>query len=128
MRLLPLALCLLLSASLLRAAPAASEWESSLVYLEVTRNAYEVFQPWTPKARTVQKNGLIIGPREILTTAEELSDRTLVRVQKGGRGKWWNAEVVWLDYHANLAILTAKDDTLWSGLKCSEISPGSCDS
>lgn len=98
------------------AAP-ASPWENSLVYLEITRKTYEVFQPWSPRSRTVQKNGLIIGPREILTTAEELADRTLVRVQKGGRGKWWNAEVVWIDYHANLAVLTAKDDTLWSGLK-----------
>ena len=98
-------------------APAASDWENSLVYLEVTRKAYEVFQPWMPKPRTVQKNGLVIGPREILTTAEELSDRTLVRVQKGGRGKWWNAEVVWIDYHANLAVLTASDATLWAGLK-----------
>lgn len=98
-------------------AASASEWESSLVYLEVTRKAYEVFQPWTPKSRTVQKNGLVIGAREILTTAEELSDRTMVRVQRGGRGKWWNAEVVWLDYHANLAVLTVRDDTLWPGLK-----------
>ena len=105
------------------AAP-ASEWENSLVYLEVTRKAYEVFQPWTPKARTVQKNGLVIGAREILTTAEELSDRTLIRVQKGGRGKWWNAEVTWIDYHANLAVLTAADPTLWQGLKPASFTRG----
>lgn len=111
-----LILALLLLCPPASAAP-ASDWESSLVYLEVTRKAYEVFQPWTPKSRTVQKNGLVIGAREILTTAEELSDRTLVRVQRGGRGKWWNAEVVWLDYHANLAVLTAKEDGFWPGLK-----------
>lgn len=116
MHFLPLALCLLISTALLPAAP-ASEWENSLVYLEVTRKNFEVFQPWSPRARTVQKNGLVIGAREILTTAEELSDRTLVRVQKGGKGKWWNAEVVWLDYHANLAVLTAKEDAFWPGLK-----------
>ena len=91
---LALALALLLLCQRAPAAP-APDWESSLVYLEVTRRAYEVFQPWTPKSRTVQKNGLVIGAREILTTAEELSDRTLVRVQRGGRGKWWDAEVVW---------------------------------
>lgn len=111
-----LILCLLASAALLPAAPAA-EWENSLVFLEVTRKGYDVFQPWSPRARAVQKNGLVIGPREILTTAEELSDRTLIRVQKGGRGKWWNAEVTWIDYHANLAVLTASDATLWAGLK-----------
>ncbi|NBV24972.1 MAG: hypothetical protein EBS05_24015 [Proteobacteria bacterium] len=112
-----------LLAPVLLAAP-ASELENSLVYLEVTRKAYEVFQPWTPKARTVQKNGLVIGAREILTTAEELSDRTLVRVQKGGRGKWWNAEVTWIDYHANLAVLTAADPTLWQGLKPASFASG----
>ncbi|MFM8470842.1 MAG: PDZ domain-containing protein [Limisphaerales bacterium] len=117
MRLLFAALALLVPVSPLSAAPVGSEWESSLVYLEVTRKAYEVFQPWTPKVRTVQKNGLVISPREILTTAEELSDRTLIRVQKGGRGKWWNAEVTWIDYHANLAVLTSPDATLWAGLK-----------
>ncbi len=111
-----LILCLLASAALLPAAPAA-EWENSLVFLEVTRKGYDVFQPWSPRARAVQKIGLVIGPREILTTAEELSDRTLIRVQKGGRGKWWNAEVTWIDYHANLAVLTASDATLWAGLK-----------
>jgi hypothetical protein len=111
-----LILCLLASAALLPSAPAA-EWENSLVFLEVTRKGYDVFQPWSPRARAVQKNGLVIGPREILTTAEELSDRTLIRVQKGGRGKWWNAEVTWIDYHANLAVLTASDATLWAGLK-----------
>ena len=113
---LALTLALLLLCQRAPAAP-APDWESSLVYLEVTRRAYEVFQPWTPKSRTVQKNGLVIGAREILTTAEELSDRTLVRVQRGGRGKWWDAEVVWLDYHANLAVLTAKEDAFWTGLK-----------
>ena len=112
-----LALALLLFCTPVAPAAPASDWENSLVYLEVTRKAYEVFQPWSPKSRTVQKNGLVIGAREILTTAEELSDRTLVRVQKGGRGKWWNAEVVWLDYHANLAVLTVQDPTLWQGLK-----------
>ena len=49
-----LALAILLLCAPTSAAPAAQDWESSLVYLEVTRNAYEVFQPWTPKARTVQ--------------------------------------------------------------------------
>jgi hypothetical protein len=123
MHLLLLSFFLLASTALLPAAP-ASDWENSLVYLEVTRKAYEVFQPWTPKSRTVQKNGLIIGAREILTTAEELSDRTLVRVQKGGRGKWWNAEVTWIDYHANLAVLTAADATLWQGLKPAAFTTG----
>ena len=66
MHLLLLSFFLLASTALLPAAP-ASDWENSLVYLEVTRKAYEVFQPWTPKSRTVQKNGLIIGAREILT-------------------------------------------------------------
>jgi len=37
------------------------------------------------------------GDHEILTTAEDLNDRTLVRIQKNGRGKWTNAQVKWID-------------------------------
>ena len=39
--------------------------------------------------RQVQKVGTVLGGHQILTTANDLFDRTLVRLQKGGRGRWW---------------------------------------
>jgi len=59
-------------------------WESSLVTLEVTLKEYDFFQPWTTPTRSIRKHGLVIGDREVLTTAQNLPTETLVRLQKGG--------------------------------------------
>jgi len=91
--------------------------EASVVGLDITRRQYDYFQPWSKRGQTVAKAGIVIGSREILTTADSLDDRTLVRVQKQGRGSWANAEVKWIDYPANLALVTSADEKVWEGLK-----------
>jgi len=93
------------------------DWERAIVSVEINRKQYDYFQPWTKRVQTVSKAGIVIGPREILTTADALDDRTLVRVQRGGRGKWWNAEVKWIDFPANLAVVTSAEEQFWTGLK-----------
>ena len=65
----------------------------------------------------VQKIGTVIADHQILTTADEMFDRTMVRLQKDGRGRWWEGEVKWIDYHANLALVTVSDPEFWVGLK-----------
>jgi hypothetical protein len=92
-------------------------WERSIVTIEVARKQYDYYQPWSKRTRRFQKIGTVIGEHQILTTADELFDRTLIRVQKGGRGRWWIGEVAWLDYHANLALVTVSDEKFWSDLK-----------
>jgi len=96
---------------------ASSDWERAIVSVEINRKQYDYFQPWTKRVQTVVKTGIVIGPREILTTADAMDDRTLVRVQRGGRGKWWNAEVKWVDFPANLAVVTSAEEQFWTGLK-----------
>ncbi len=92
-------------------------WEHSIVTLEVARKHYDYYQPWSKGVRRVTKSGLVVGEREVLTTADEMSDRTLVRLQKGGRGLWRIGEVKWIDYHANLALVTTKEADFWRDLK-----------
>src|SRR5215510_5883585 len=92
-------------------------WERSIVTIEISRKQYDYYQPWSKRTRRFQKMGTVIGDRQILTTADELFDRTLVRLQKGGRGRWWIGEVTWIDYHANLALVTTSDADFWSDLK-----------
>jgi hypothetical protein len=94
-----------------------SVWEHSIVTLEVARKQYDYYQPWSKRTSRLQKAGLVVGEREILTTADELFDRTLVRLQKNGRGPWWIGEVSWIDYHANLALVTTAEADFWRGLK-----------
>jgi hypothetical protein len=96
---------------------AAGDWERTIVNVEINRKQYDYFQPWTKRVQTVVKAGVVIGPREILTTADALDDRTLVRLQRGGRGKWWDASVKWVDFPANLALVTSGEESFWTGLR-----------
>lgn len=105
------------------AAPAARaqllarpNWERSLVSIEVTFKIYDAFQPWNEPTRAIRKHGVVIAPGELLTTAQYLPAHTLVRVQKGGRGRWYDARVKWWDAQSNLALLEAADSAFWEGL------------
>ncbi len=100
---------------------AANSWERRVVTLEVALRAYDYGQPWTRKTRQARKSGVVVGEREILTTADHLFDQTLVRLQKGGRGQWFIGEVTWIDYPANMALVTTKDDGFWEGLEPARI-------
>jgi hypothetical protein len=92
-------------------------WQAAVVSLEVTRQQYDHLQPWTRQAQPVAKVGVVIAPRQILTTATDLQDLTLIRVQKGGRGQWWTGALLWADYFANVALITVDDTDFWNGLK-----------
>ena len=94
-----------------------ASWEKSLVTLEVNRQGYNYIQPWTRRSQSVQKSAVVIGEKSILTTADQLNDLLTVRVQKSGRGRWHEAKLEWIDYHANLALITSDDAELWAGLK-----------
>jgi hypothetical protein len=85
-----------------------------VVTLDVTRKEYDYFQPWSRRAQSAAKVGVVTGARQILTTGRDLQDLTLVRVQKGGRGRWWDAEVEWVDYLANVALITVRDEAFWT--------------
>ncbi len=99
-----------------------SAFEASVVTVEVTSKEYDYTQPWNKPTRSVRKHALVLGERELVTTAQNLADRTLVRAQKGGRGRWFTAEVTWVDYHANVALVTVPDAAFWNGLKPVELS------
>jgi hypothetical protein len=98
-----------------------SPWEKSIVTVEVTRKQYDFIQPWTQRNETFKKQGVVFGPGQVLTTADYLNDLVLARLQKDGRGKWYAAKLAWIDYHANLALLTAADTNFWNGLNPDEV-------
>jgi hypothetical protein len=98
-----------------------SPWEHSIVTLEVARKSYDYYQPWANRNSRLQKTGVVIGQGQILTTADEMFDRTLVRLQKNGRGRWWPGEVTWIDYHANLALVTTSETNFWRDLQPAQL-------
>ncbi len=98
-------------------------FESSVVTVEVTSKEYDLMQPWNKPTRSIRKHALVLGSHELVTTAQGFANRTLVRVQKGGRGRWFDASVQWIDYHANVAVISAKDGEFWQGLHEVEVAP-----
>ena len=94
-----------------------TDWQSSIVLLDITRNNHNFRIPWDKRAQSVSKFGVVIKDKELITTATGLANHTLIRIQKGGRGKWTNGKVLWIDYQANLAVLGVESDDFWKDLK-----------
>ena len=90
--------------------------QQSIVRFDVTRNDHNFRVPWDKRAQSVSKLGAVIDGNEVLTTAQGLANHTLVRLQKGGRGRWFNGEVKWVDFQANLAVVGVSDEIFWSDL------------
>ncbi len=93
-----------------------SAMQESIVRFDVTRNDHNFRVPWDKRAQSVSKLGAVIDGNEVLTTAQGLANHTLVRLQKGGRGRWFNGEVKWVDFQANLAVVGVSDEIFWRGL------------
>jgi len=91
-------------------------WQKSIVTFDITRNDFNFRIPWDKRAQTAAKLGAVIEGNEILTTARGLANHTLVRLQKGGRGRWYNGSVEWVDYQANLAVIGVSDSMFWEDL------------
>jgi len=96
---------------------AARRWESRVVTLEVSSKQYNFMQPWWRGTQTVLKPGVVLKDKTVLTTAFGLANRTVVRAQSGGRGRWFEAQVSWMDPAANLALITVEDLEFWRGHK-----------
>jgi hypothetical protein len=108
------------AASKKEATPAASgpfAWENAIIYIEVTSKDYNYIQPWARSERKAYKTGVVIDGHQIITTADSLADQTLIRMKKQGGGFFSLGRVVWIDYMANLAVLTTDEKDFWTGLQ-----------
>lgn len=92
-------------------------FQNSLVELELSRKGYNYRMPWVTGRSQTKKNGIIIPGRRILTTADDVSGSVLVRAQKDGAARKYEASFVWVDYYANLAVLEVEDDEFWKDLE-----------
>ncbi|MCE0482839.1 MAG: hypothetical protein LV479_01215 [Methylacidiphilales bacterium] len=95
----------------------AFSWDNAIVQIEVTSKAYNYIQPWARSEQKVYKTGVVISGHQIITTADGLSDQTLIRLKKQGEGLFSLGSVVWIDYQANLAAITTNEKDFWTGLQ-----------
>ena len=92
----------------------AAALAESILEIEANATRYAHYQPWSSSVRTTFGNGLAVAGERILSTASGLHHATMIRVRKEGRAHWWIAGVMWIDHHANLAMLSVEDDAFWS--------------
>lgn len=98
------------------AAPRADlreEMKKSLVYLNVSARSYEMLQPWRPPD-SVERNGFAcaVAPYEVITTALNVADASLIKVRVHGQNEFAPASVKAVDYECNLALLHIDPDQL----------------
>ncbi|MGB0289890.1 MAG: PDZ domain-containing protein [Opitutales bacterium] len=91
--------------------------EDSLVEIELTKKIHSYQQPWLSHNQTGNKNGLVIGPNQILTTADGLSSNATFRIRKGGESRRYEAQLRSIDFQANIALLDVEDPEFWDQMK-----------
>lgn len=91
--------------------------ENAVVEIEVTKKDYDYRTPWITRNQQVRKNGILIADNRILTTADGLSGQYLCRIKKGGESRQYTAELLWVDYYANVAVLSVAEPEFWKGMR-----------
>ncbi len=81
---------------------------NSVVRVNVTRQGYNFYQPWqkmTPNSR--RGLGAVIDGKRVLVTGEMVANATYIELEKADSGAKATAQVVAVDYEANIALLEA---------------------
>lgn len=94
-------------------APAAAEMDpvKSVVRVNATQQHWSAGQPWEKdEPRRRRSLGAIVGPGQVLTTAEMAADATYLEFESTDGRKQAPAKVVAVDYEANLALLATEDE------------------
>ena len=91
--------------------------QKKVVVILSYQQSYDWLIPWNKKAlRQSTGAALVIAPQLLLTTAELVSNHTLIEVRKPGDPDSYEAEIHLLDYGINLALLYVSDPRFWHGL------------
>ncbi|MES2307326.1 MAG: hypothetical protein V4507_00550 [Verrucomicrobiota bacterium] len=90
--------------------------QKQIVKLEVVQKIYDAQQPWRINTKETARNALVLSNQKLITTAEFLSDATVIRVQKEGKGNKFEARVAWISYPLNLALISVEETSFWHGL------------
>ncbi len=83
----------------------------SVVRINSTTQSWSPAQPWEKSPPSnLRSLGAIVGPGQVLTTGEMVADATYLELELPDGSKTAQAEIVAVDYEANLALLTVKND------------------
>lgn len=83
----------------------------SVIRINSTSQAWNPGQPWEKvPPRNLRSLGAIVAPGQVLTTGEMVADATYLELETTDGSRTAQAEIVAVDYEANLALLTVKSE------------------
>ncbi len=91
--------------------------KAAIVEIEITKKTYDYLMPWVSRNEQTYKNGILIGQNRILTTADGLSGQYLCRITKGGESRQYTAQIKWIDFYANIAMLDVSEPIFWQDIE-----------
>ncbi|MGH7937599.1 MAG: hypothetical protein ACREFG_03760, partial [Chthoniobacterales bacterium] len=92
--------------------------EVSLVRVNVTEQAFDYFRPWQKKAPITKRAlGAVLPNDRVLVTADLVENQNYVELERAESGERTAANVIAVDYQANLALLEPTDKTFLKGLQ-----------
>jgi len=92
--------------------------EVSLVRVNVTGQPYDYFRPWQKKASFSKRAlGAVLPNQRVLVTADLVANQNYVELERAESGDKSAADVVVVDYEANLALLEPADKDFLKGLQ-----------
>ncbi len=96
--------------------------EVSLVRVNVTGQPYDYFRPWQKKASFSKRAlGAVLPNQRVLVTADLVANQNYVELERAESGDKSAANVVVVDYEANLALLEPADKDFLKGLQPLEL-------
>lgn len=92
--------------------------EVSLVRVNVAGQPYDYFRPWQKKAPVTKRAlGAVLPNNRVLVTADLVANQNYVELERAESGDKTAANVVVVDYEANLALLEPSDKKFLQGLQ-----------
>ena len=99
------------------AVPAVKPKELSLVRVNVTGQPYDYTRPWQKKAPFSKRAlGAVLPKNRVLVTADLVANQNYVELERAESGEKSGAEVLVIDYEANLALVQPTDKKFLDGL------------
>jgi S1-C subfamily serine protease len=91
--------------------------EVSLVRVNVTGQPYDYTRPWQKKAPFSKRAlGAVLSKNRVLVTADLVANQNYVELERAESGAKTGADVVVIDYEANLALIEPNDKKFLDGL------------
>ncbi len=89
----------------------SSQFVASVIRINSTSQSWNPGQPWEKgPPQNLRSLGALVGPNMVLTVGEMVADSTYLELELPNGSRTAEAKIVAVDYAANLALLTVKNE------------------